>query len=392
MIKRLLFMKNLLKQYDIKVGNATKTVFNNDNDIYQDGTLPLYRDKDGTLWAISGHTHAGHIGMFKGTCLSDLVEVYPTKMNFETGSADNAFNGIKYPEGIKSRGSVWPMGLYICPNTHRFFCFFHNETGWNGKGTGYDAYGLCDKPNGDSDFRHIGLMVSDDEGKTWDFLRWVLTSEQVCFTKAYNPDGINVLGQENKSLSLGSGDFTLFVNERDGFMYLVYNILSFDFDEKRLSGCNVYLARTRIRNDGIMGDFVKFYDGSFSEPGNFGKETPIVENAWHARITYSENLGAYVMSSTAVNSSAYEVSEFVPDYAEFRTGKTLTEWSEPITIPYKEGNCGYFGNHYVSLVSEDNVSSASELRGGVSALLCHNATDVMKYPLKFCKKRSKLFF
>ena len=121
-------MKNLLKQYDICVGNATKTVFNNDNDIYQDGTLPLYRDKDGTLWAISGHTHAGHIGMFKGTCISDLAEVYPTKMNFETGSADNAFNGIKYPEGIRSRGSVWPMGLYICPNTHRLFCFFHSRS------------------------------------------------------------------------------------------------------------------------------------------------------------------------------------------------------------------------------------------------------------------------
>ena len=98
------------------------------------------------------------------------------------------------------------------------------------------------------------------------------------------------------------------------------------------------------------------------------------------------------MSSTAVNSSAYDVSEFVPDYAEFRTGKTLTEWSEPITIPYKEGNHGYFGNHYVSLVSEDDKSSASELKGGIAALLCHNATDVIKYPLKFYKKRSKLFF
>lgn len=116
-------MKNLLKQYNISVGNATKTVFNNDNDIYQDGTLPLYRDKDGTLWAISGHTHAGHIGMFKGTCISDLTEVYPTKMNFETGSADNAFNGIKYPEGIKSRGSVWPM-VYIFARILTVFSVF----------------------------------------------------------------------------------------------------------------------------------------------------------------------------------------------------------------------------------------------------------------------------
>ena len=382
-------MKNLLKKYEISVGNACKTVFTNENDIYQDGTLPLYRDTDGTLWAISGHTHIGHIGVFKGTCIDDLAEVYSAKMNFETGSADNAFNKIKYPEGIKSRGSVWPMGLYICPATHRFFCFFHNETGWNGKGTGYDAYGLCEKPDKDSDFRHIGLIVSDDEGKSWDFSRWILTSEQVCFSKAYNPDGIKVIGQDNARLALGSGDFTLFVNERDGYMYLVYNILSFDFNEKRLSGCNVYLARSRIRTDGIMGDFVKYYNGSFCEPGNFGKETPIVKNAWHARITYSENLESYVMSSTAVNDSAFDVSEFVPDYAELRTGKTLTDWSAPITIPYKEGKRGLFGNHYFSLVSEDNFSSASELKGCISALLCHNATDVIRYPLKFCKKRDK---
>ena len=79
------------------------------------------------------------------TCIEkdDMKKLYEINTNFCVGHADYAFSGIRYPEGNKPVGSIWPFGLYICPNTHRFFCFFHNETGWNGKGTGYDAYGYC---------------------------------------------------------------------------------------------------------------------------------------------------------------------------------------------------------------------------------------------------------
>ena len=379
-------MENLLKEYDILVGEAHKTVFSNENDIYQDGTLPMYRDKDGTLWAMSGHTHAGHIGMFKGTCFDDLREVYPIHTNFKTGRAGEAFNGVKYPEGIKSRGSIWPMGLYICPNTHRFFVFFHNETGWNGQDSGYVVQG---KGDGEPDFRHIGLMYSDDEGRNWNFSRWVLTAEQVCFSKYYNPDGVNVIGQsDDRCVTLGSGDFTLFVNEKDGFMYLLYNIITIDPQSGAGERCDLYMARSRIREDGVMGDFVKYYNGSFCEAGNLGKESPVVEYAWHARIVYFDSLKAYVMTSTNVKRGLNPITEFVADYAEFRTGTDLLHWSEPVNIPY-EGENGYFGNHYISLVSDSKQLSVNELSGNVSALLCHNATDLMKYPLTFCKKSSE---
>ncbi len=375
-------MENILKDYDILVGEARKTVFTNEKGIYQDGTLPMYRDKDGTLWAISGHTHAGHIGMFKGTCFNDLREVYPIRTEFKTGKAGEAFCGIKYPEGIQSRGSIWPMGLYICPNTHRFFAFFHNETGWNCQGSGYVVHG---EGEGEPDFRHIGLMYSDDEGKNWNFSRWVLTAEQVCFSKYFNPDGVNVIGQLNQVVSLGSGDFTLFVNEKDGFMYLLYNIVSVDAQTGEAERCDLYMARSRIREDGVIGDFVKYYNGSFCEAGNFGKESPVVEYAWHARIVYFESIKAYVMTSTNVRRGQNPVNEFVADYAEFRTGEDLLHWSDPVRIPYK-GKSGYFGNHYISLVSDSKRLSVNELNGNVSALLNHNATDVLEYPLTFHKK------
>lgn len=66
------------------------------------------------------------------------------QLRVSTGAAGKAFWNVLYPEGILPRGSIWPFGLYICPVTGRFFCFFHNETGWNCKGTGYVAEGPGD--------------------------------------------------------------------------------------------------------------------------------------------------------------------------------------------------------------------------------------------------------
>ena len=194
----------------IEIGESFKTPFANEAGVYQDGTVPLYRDVDGRLWGMSGHSHMGHIGMFCGTTLKDMRYVYEAKTDFEVGAAGTAFAGIKYPEGVLARGSIWPFGLYICPGTHRFFCYFHNETGWNGKGTAYDALGPCEQPRFDSDFRHVGMMHSDDEGRTWTFDRWVLTGEAVCFTEKYIPESINAKGQTGDVVNLGSGDFSCF--------------------------------------------------------------------------------------------------------------------------------------------------------------------------------------
>ena len=172
-------MSDFLKEFTLEIGESADTAFVRKNGVYQDGTTPFYRDVDGKLWAITGHSHMGQIGMFCGTTADNMVFLYPISTNFAVGHADYAFNSIRYPEGVKARGSVWPMGLYICPKTHRFFSFFHNESGWNGKGTAYDSFGLCNTPKYDSDFRHIGLMHSDDEGRSWTFDRWVLTADNI---------------------------------------------------------------------------------------------------------------------------------------------------------------------------------------------------------------------
>ena len=112
-------MASFLNTHEIEIRENAGSPFLQSKGIYQDGTTPMYRDVDGTLWAITGHSHTGHIGMFRGSCIDDLKEVYPIETNFCVGHAEYAYSGIRYPEGVKARGSIWPFGLYICPGTHR---------------------------------------------------------------------------------------------------------------------------------------------------------------------------------------------------------------------------------------------------------------------------------
>ena len=378
---------NFFENYRINVGQEPLTTpFVNEKDIYQDGTTPMYRDVDGKLWAMSGHSHVGHIGMFCGTTLDDLQEVHPISTNFCVGHEDYAFNGIRYPEGVKARGSVWPFGLYICPVTHRFFCFFHNETAWNAKGTGYDALGPCenDLPHYDSDFRHIGLMHYDDEGRNWTFDRWVLTANEVCFTELYNPGAGIAKGQKAGYICFGSADFSIFVEPEGEYIYLFYTMVRADMAKGRQDRCDTYVARTRKRTDGIMGDFVKYYDGAFCEAGNLGKETVIAEHAWHSRVVRLEKYGVYMMTSTYSNYNRDPNEPWEGHTTHLRTSTDLVNWSAPVALKKNGKN---FGNTYIAPVSNDGVNQPNVAVGDeITFLLNTNGSNVMRYPSKIIEK------
>lgn len=381
-------MRNQLENYIFNIGAAKQTGIQNKQGIYQDGTTPMYRDIDGKLWAISGHTHLGHIAMLCGTCVADLKEVYPIVQNFCTGSADFAFDKIRYPDGIKARGSVWPFALYICPNTHRFYSFFHNETGWNGQGTGYDAWKILrdeETPKFDSDFRHIGMMHSDDEGKTWTFDRWVLSANAIGITEKCNPDDENskLIGQKEGVISLGCGDFTFYIDHKEKFFYIFYNIVRVNMLKGGWDGCDVYVARSRLREDGTFGDFVKYYDGAFCEAGNLGQETSLVKNSWHARVAYSQTLGCYIMSSIRVTPGKTS-GRMVDDVLQIRTSTDMLHWSEPISVMQ---NGKEWGNHYIAFANADQKTQPYILTDNEFCILSnHNGTDVTYYPVKLIKR------
>jgi hypothetical protein len=234
----------------------------------------------------------------------------------------------------------------------------------------------------DSDYRHIGLMHSDDEGKTWTFDRWVITAEEVGFSERYNPGAGNVIGQKHPHIALGSGDFSLFVDPaEDGYLYLFYNIARIDTRANRWVACDVYVARARKRNDGMMSDFVKYYDGAFCEAGNLGKETPVAKSAWHASVVWSAKYNKYIMSSTAFDPACGITPFFVSDAMEVRIGDDLVTWGEPLRV-MRDGKI--FGNHYIKLVSDDKVSPPAVIPGDAFAILSnHIGTDVDRYLARF---------
>lgn len=367
-----------LNQYRISVGEPCESQFKRQNGIRQDGTMAMCRDTDGKLWAIAGHSNSGYIGMFCGMTVTDLKELYAIDTNFGDGHANYAFSGIRYPEGIKPRGCVWPFGLYICPGTHRFFCFFHNETAWKGRGSGYDAFGYCDKPAFDSDFRHIGLMHSDDEGKSWTFDRWVLTAETVCFTEAFNPENDGMKGQKMGAISFGSGDFSIYVEPDGEYIYLFYNIIKADTDARHWTDCDIYVARTRKRNDGVMGDFVKYYNGSFCEAGNLGKESPILLGGWHPRVVYLKKYNKYLMSASLAKLKPN--GGMVNPIMRVWESEDLVHWSESVNL-MRDG--AEFGAHYCGMYASDSTEQPGVICGDDLIILTNgNGTDVTRQDAK----------
>ena len=127
-----------------------------------------------------------------------------------------------------------------------------------------------------------------------------------------------------------------------------------------------------------MGDFVKYYDGAFCEAGNFGKETPIVRNAWHARVAYSDLLKCRLMTSSPINFG--NMKQICADYMEMRTSSDLVHWSEPVSLE-KDGK--KFGNHYHAAISLHGAGDPYKITGSeFTVLTCHNGTDVLANDMK----------
>ena len=123
-----------------------------------------------------------------------------------------------------------------------------------------------------------------------------------------------------------------------------------------------------------MGDFVKFYNGEWCEPGNFGKESIIAENTWHSKIVYLQKYGVYLMTSTKVKIED-DGTAVLLDAADLRESEDLKNWSKPVGGIARQGR--EFGNHYVALASVDDKSPVDVISDDKLCFLTnHNGTDV----------------
>ena len=146
----------------------------------------------------------------------------------------------------------------------------------------------------------------------------------------------------------------------------------------------MYVARTRKRTDGIMGDFVKYYDGAFCEAGNFGKETKLFDNAWHPRVLWLEQQQTYMMTACQVIPSHTPGVRNVRDVTQLRFSKDLIHWSEPAYVEYAGKP---FGNHYVAAVHNDGISQPNiATTGNISFLTNHNGTDVAHHTARIIEE------
>ena len=131
-----------------------------------------------------------------------------------------------------------------------------------------------------------------------------------------------------------------------------------------------------------MGDFVKYYNGTFCEAGNLGKETPIVLAGWHPRVVYLEKYGKYLMSSSLARLKPN--GGMVNPIMEVRESEDMLHWSEPVQLT-RDGEL--FGGHYVGLYEGGTAGQTNLIKGDDMVILTNgNGTDVTKYEVRIAQK------
>lgn len=355
-----------------QVSKVTLTPFINANGVYQDCILAFRRDSEGSIWLLVGHTNLGTVTRWKGNsvdtmkCLGDVV------YNFKLGVAGEAFNGTHYPSGPFSRGQLWPMGLWIDKTTGVFYCYIHNETGWGAEDT---AYTVHEQQTGEPDFRHIGVMSSKDKGLSWNFEGWIISDEAPCWSEKYRPDGITEGGQKLDDICLGAGDFSLFANDKDGYLYIFYTMHSKSFIDgvkpKRQNG--VYVARAPMDSNGLPGSWMKYYNGSFCELGLMGKATPVFLEGCIPCITYNTYLQKYIM--TTYDAKLWQNGEGALILA---LSDDLINWTDaaPVATSRKD-----ISNPYFTMLGVSDGAELSITGKTFRMFMESNGTDVEKFDI-----------
>lgn len=179
-----------------------------------------------------------------------------------SGSFDNGYAGVS---------AVVRVG-------ETFYGFYHAE----------DHEGLPEIPGGiPGYYASIGLVTSND-GSTWTKRGQVLTSNKPKEWQAYENQG-----------DRGAAEPGAVVTTDGRYLLLYYT------EHSRVDGRAVDICVARADLDAgapLPGAFKKYYQGSFSEPGIGGRDTPVVTathlgaaNALEGHVTYSAFAERYLM-------------------------------------------------------------------------------------------------
>ena len=359
-----------MKKLRFSISKGYPTQMKENRNIHQDSVIGLSRDKEGRLWATAGHIAYGHIGVFCGENADTLEELYPAAAGFQWGKAGVAFQGTRYPDGPYARGEFWATGLWIDPETGIFHALIHNETGWSAEDS---AYTVFRQETGEPDFRHIGYITSGDQGRTWQFERWAITSSDPCYTYRYQPDGLTG-GQTGDIVNLGAGDLSVFYHEEQRMLYVFYSMLWYDIDGRDVAADKIYCARAKRNADGKLGEFEKYCDGAFCMAGNCGRETAVMAGGSEPCVAYSETIGRYIMTTYNrrrwyEGKTTLQVS-YSDDLVTWSKPELCVEAHEELSLPY------------LPLCGREKGKPHHTLGDTFDLLASTNNTDVLRFEVK----------
>ncbi|WP_042440520.1 RICIN domain-containing protein [Streptacidiphilus albus] len=256
--------------YSISVGSTGS--FGNPDDT----PAGPFIDKDGTFYYQSSHS-------LYGATDSRSWNFY-TGTNFDTATADSTLDNAVNPANSQDSNSNTtyrcnnsPTGLtatYAPSSTSYAEANYCDLAGvWVDPDTGY-WYGMVHneftpQPFGDGlHFDAIDYAVSTDQGRLW-------TIENHAITSPYSTTRGNTTAFPNETYDYGDGDPRLYTDTASGYFYLYYGSRIVD---KTGSWAAFYehVARAPISGKMAPGTWEKWYDGSWSQPGQGGLESNLV--------------------------------------------------------------------------------------------------------------------
>jgi hypothetical protein len=180
-------------------------------------------------------------------------------------------------------------------------------------------------------------------------------------------------GQESNIVFLGAGDSSLFVNPQDGYMYIFYTQMSWNMKTETVLMDYIHVARASVDSKGVPGTWKKYFEGSFSEPGNMGRESAVLENGAEPCVAYDIYLKKYLM--TTYRRSYIDAKKGA---CQVSVSSDLVHWAkpEPLALDRHDLSMPYF------TIFNANPLEPHNIIGQVFGMFAgSNGTDVRKVTL-----------
>ena len=257
-----------------------------------------FLDKDGTFYfqqsaSLYGATAPRYWDFFTGTNFDDATRsaaisdaVNPAnpddRNNNTTWRCNNSPTGLESTNapagsGYSQRNYCTLIGVWVDPDTGDWYGLVHNEFTPQpfGDGLHYDA---------------IDYAVSANQGRTWTIRDHVITSP-------YSTKRGDTTAFPNQTFDYGDGDPRLFVDTASGYFYVFYGsrIVDKGGSWRAFYG---HVARAPISAKMAPNSWHKWYDGSWSQPGQGGRESTMVPATTDAPTGYVDPSKEYDPANT----------------------------------------------------------------------------------------------